>query len=340
MSRRGPLLSIRLEGKAIGEGRIGASHLITLLTQLNKAFLRSSQVLHGTIDSMRRGPKEKNLKELLALDLVSLTHGSTAVVLSFERSSESKNLKDMDAGLKTMESALIGLDEVQKPTAALPPGYDVGVLMAWRDLGTLFDLGVSKIQFTLRHREKPHVTSFAPPGYLAVQNRIQGPQINIRTIDGRLLMADFKEHGTRCRVHPAVGEPILCLFDKERKEEILENILHYVRIKGEASEDSITGKITSIKIHDIQRLEEQEKNSQFLPQGTPITSDFWHSSSLEELAVSQGVQPMSDVNKVLGTWPGAEDDGFEEDIRALRNFVGCETLSGTNFQSGTRNRCV
>ena len=319
MSRRGTLFSIRLEGKAIGEGRIGASHLITLLTQLNKAFLRSSQVLHGTTDSMRRGPKEKNLKELLALDLVSLTHGSTATVLSFERSSEPKYLGDMDTGLKTMESAIIGLDEVQKPDAALPPGYDVGVLMAWRDLGTLFDLGVSKIQFTLSHREKPRVTVFTPQGYQVVQQRIQGPQINIRTIEGRLLMVDFKEHGTRCRVHPAVGEPVLCLFDKERKEEILENILHYVRIKGEAREDSMTGKITSIKIHDIQRLEEQEGESEeFFPQGTPITIDSWQSPSLEEMAVSQGVKPMFDVEKIFGTWPGSDDDGFEEDILALR----------------------
>jgi hypothetical protein len=319
LSRRGALFSIRLEGKAIGEGRIGANHLIKLLTQLDKAFLRSSQVLHGTIDSMRRGPKEKNLKELLALDLVSLTHGSTATVLSFERSSEPKYLGDMDAGLKTMESAIIGLDEAQKPDAALPPGYDVGVLMAWRDLGTLFDLGVSKIQFTLRHKEKPQVTDYTPPGYQVVQQRIQGPQVNIRTIDGRLLMADFKEHGTRCRVHPAVGEPVLCLFDKERKEEILENILHYVRIKGEAREDSMTGKITSIKIHDIQRLEEQDGESdEFFPQGTPITIDFWQSPSLEELAVSQGVQPMPDVKKIFGTWPGTDDDGFEEDILALR----------------------
>lgn len=328
MSRRRPLLSIRLEGKAIGEGRIGANHLITLLSQLNKAFLRSSQVLQGTIDSMRRGPKENKIKELLALDIVSLTHGSTATVLSFERSSEPKHLKDMDAGLKIMESAIIGLDEVQKPAAVLPPGYDVGVLMAWRDLGTLFDLGVSKIQFTLSHSEKPQVTVFTPPGYQAVQQRIQGPQINIRTIEGRLLMADFKEHGTRCRVHPAVGEPVLCLFDKECKEEILENILHYVRIKGEAREDSMTGKITSIKIHDIQKLEEQEgESAEFLPQGTPITSDFWQSPSMEELAVSQGVRPMSDVNIIFGTWPGSEDDGFEEDILALRKTRTKESRS-------------
>jgi hypothetical protein len=47
-------------------------------------------------------------------------------------------------------------------------------------------------------------------------------------------------------------------------------------------------------------------------------ADFWHSPSLEELAVSQGVKPMSDVKKIFGTWPGTEDDGFEEDILALR----------------------
>ena len=52
-----PLLSIRLEGEAIGEGRIGVSHLLRLLPQLNKVLLRSGQILRGEADSLRRGPK-------------------------------------------------------------------------------------------------------------------------------------------------------------------------------------------------------------------------------------------------------------------------------------------
>ena len=47
-------------------------------------------------------------------------------------------------------------------------------------------------------------------------------------------------------------------------------------------------------------------------------TDFWYSPSLEELAVSQGVMAMTDINTVVGTWPGTNDDRFEEDILTLR----------------------
>ena len=155
---------------------------------------------------------------------------------------------------------------------------------------------------------------------MRIQERIKGPQTNIRTIEGRLLMADFKEHGTRCRVHPSAGEPVLCLFDEEQKDEVLEDILQYVRIVGEAKEDPLTGKIASIKIHDIERLEDREgEAADLLPQGTPISRDFWESPTLDELAQAQNVKPMMDVSALFGTWPGEMDDGFEKVIDELRH---------------------
>ena len=87
------------------------------------------------------------------------------------------------------------------------------------------------------------------------------------------------------RVHPSAGEPVLCLFDNERKDEVLEDILQYVRIVGEAKEEPISGKITSIKIHDIERLEEIENEAvDLLPKGSPISRDFWESLTIDELA--------------------------------------------------------
>ena len=133
-------------------------------------------------------------------------------------------------------------------------------------------------------------------------------------------MADFKEHGTRCRVHPSVGDPVLCLFDEEQKEDVLEDILHYVRVVGEAKEDPITGKITSIKIHDIVRLEDRESEAvDLLPQGTPISRSFWDSPSLDELAQTQNVRPLADISALFGTWPGDINDGFEDAIDELRH---------------------
>lgn len=133
-------------------------------------------------------------------------------------------------------------------------------------------------------------------------------------------MADFKVHGTRCRVHPSVGDPVLCLFDEEQKDEVLEDILHYVRVVGEAKEDPVTGKISSIKIHDIERLEEYEgEATELLPQGTPLSLSFWDSPTLDELLQAQDVKPVTDVNTLLGGWPGDSDDGFEEEILRIRH---------------------
>ena len=321
MTTHEPLLKIRFDGKSVGPGTIPVAHLLRFLANLNKALQRTGRVLAGEAESVRRGPQPRNIKEELELDLVLLTHGSPSAVLGFERRQGQAALPGMDFGQAILENAIAGLNHIQQTGDSLPAGCDAGVLMAWRDVGTLFCQGVEKIALTLNHREKPLTTAFTPEGFSRIQERIKGPQTNIRTIEGRLLMVDFKEHGTRCRVHPAAGEPVLCLFDEEQKDEVLEDILHYVRIVGEAKEDAITGKIASIKIHDIERLEDRENEAvDLLPQGTPISRDFWESPSLEELARAQSVQPMADVRSLFGTWPGDVDDEFEETIDELRHL--------------------
>ena len=320
MNEKTPLLKIRFDGEAVGPGKIPVGHLLSFLANMNKALQRTGRVLAGEAESVRRGRQPRSIEEEVALNLVLLTHGSPAAVLGFERRQTGVALPGMDLGLEIFERALSGLSAVQEMGDRLPPGYDAGVLMAWRDAGMLFSKGITRINLTLNHREAPLTTSLTPEGITRIQERIKGPQTNIRTIEGRLLMADFNEHGTRCRVHPSTGEPVLCLFDEEQKDEVLEDILQYVRIVGEAKEDPLTGKIASIKIHDIERLEDREgEAADLLPQGTPISRDFWESATLEELAQAQNVKPMMDVNALFGTWPGETDDGFEKVIDELRH---------------------
>ncbi|MDH5511049.1 MAG: hypothetical protein OEZ32_11960 [Nitrospinota bacterium] len=221
--------------------------------------------------------------------------------------------------MEIFEKSLEGLTSIQQPNDSIPSGFDAGVLLAWRDMGMLFDKGCDKITFTLNHRDTPLVSEYTPRGLQSIQARIKGPQLNVRTVEGRLLMADFKEYGARCRVHPSVGDPILCLFDEDKKEEILDSILHYVRVVGEAKEDPNTNKITAIRIQGIQILEGKEnEQTDILPQGSPLPSDFWSSPTLEELAEAQGVHPIKDISVLFGTWPGDADDGFEEMITAMR----------------------
>lgn len=317
-------LTIRLSGKPIGPGRVPVALLLRLLSEFNKALHRTGMVLLGEAQSVKRGPHQRSVRDEIALDLVLLTHGSPDTVLGFERAPGQQALDGIDFGIQIIEKSLQGLDEIQGPGEELPVGFDAGTLLAWRDVGVLFEHGVDEISFSLNHRPQRQSTVYSNPGYRRVQERIKGPQTNIRTIEGRLLMADFKEHGTRCRVHPSIGEPIICLFDEVQKEEVLENILSYVKVIGEAKEDPITGKINSIKIQDIQKLEDREEGVDLLPQGTPLPTDFWQSPNLDQLVELQGTRPLADVASLFGTWPGDPDDGFEEAVRTLR----IQTTSG------------
>lgn len=320
MNNNDPLLTIRFDGEAVGEGRIPVSHLLRFLMNMNKALQRTGCVLAGMAESTRPGAQPRSIKDEVDLDLVLLTHGSPAAVLGFERRKPELTFPVMDRGLDIIEKAMTGLSSVQGADDTLPVGYDAGVLMAWRDAGTLFAQGISNISLSLNHRATPLRVTLTPEGFTRIQERIKGPQTNIRTIEGRLLMADFKEHGTRCRVHPSTGDPVLCLFDDEQRDEVLENILQYVRIVGEAKEDPLTGRIASIKIHDIERLEDRESDAvELLPQGTPISRSFWESPTLDELAESQNVRPVTDLSVLFGTWPGETDDGFEDAVDELRH---------------------
>ena len=60
----------------------------------------------------------------------------------------------------------------------------------------------------------------------------------------------------------------------------------------------------------------------------PSIDIFWESPALEELARAQNVQPLTDVQVLFGTWPGDEDDGFEEQVDDLRHAASANDLHG------------
>ena len=59
-----------------------------------------------------------------------------------------------------------------------------------------------------------------------------------------------------------------------------------------------------------------------------VTDIFWESPALEELARVQNVQPLTDVQVLFGTWPGDEDDGFEEAVYNLRHAASANDPHG------------
>jgi len=54
------------------------------------------------------------------------------------------------------------------------------------------------------------------------------------------------------------------------------------------------------------------------------TDPFWHSRTLEEIALAQGVQPITNADVLIGGWPEDElNDNFEETLERWR----CENRS-------------
>jgi len=57
----------------------------------------------------------------------------------------------------------------------------------------------------------------------------------------------------------------------------------------------------------------------------PGTAIFWESPALEDLARAQNVHPLTDVQVLFGTWPGDDDDGFEEAVYDLRHAASAKS---------------
>jgi hypothetical protein len=320
MDNKRSFLTVTLEGQSVHSGRIPISHLLEFLAGLQKVLYRTGQVFLMEGRSTRKGQRPKSLKQLVDLDLVEVTHGSPSTLLRFQRRPDQSLVSKDEEAIRIFEIAFKGVGEVQVLGDVLPPGFDRGVLLAWRDIGRLFLKRVNSITFELNHRPQPLRVQYTPQGFQVIQQRIQGPQTKRITIEGRLLMADFKEEGMRLRVHPLVGEPVLCVFDEEQKEEVLENLLRRVRVVGEALADPDTGKISRVRIRDVEPLEDFAEAMEEIHGVSADVLGFWSSRTIEELAEQQGVKPVADIRLLYGTWPGDPNDDFENFVNELRTI--------------------
>lgn len=318
MNKKEYFLTVILEGESVKSGRIPVSYLLEFLASFQKVLYRIGESILCNRDSTRKGPKPKDLKSIVEIDLVEITHGSPSTLLCFDKRMEQAWLLGEEIHLQIFETFLKGLKQAQTPNEVLPNGFDRGVLFALRDMGKLFHKQVKTIKFKFNPRPQPLEVKYTPEGFDVIQKHILGTQSQLTTIEGRLIMADFKEEGMRLRIHPPIGEPVFCIFYEEQKEEVLENLLRRVRISGEAIKDPLTGKINKVRIHDIEPLEEFSEAIKEIPFGTEQSYDFWKSWTLEDLAKLQEVQPITDITALYSTWPGESDDGFEQFIHELR----------------------
>ncbi len=308
------LLTVHLEGKGVERHRIALQDLILFGQQSQAALARVGTVLSGGT-SLKRGRKPAEIAEAVSLDLVSMTDGSVA--LAFEpRRRSSEQLKFFPAAGNLGERALgclvEGLSHLGNGAsdAELPNGYDRGVLLAIREGAKILDHGISTIRFDLRSRGQRFRASYTAQLHERVVGRIRAPIALQRTIEGRLLMGDFRESDLRCRVHPQVGSPISCTFDEAQRDSVLAALTRYVRIVGESKEEQ--GRVVSLRIGDIEILGRNGEAEEARPL-------FEERSYLDQLAAEQGVAVVTDFNALLGDfWP--EDESADDFIAQVRSW--------------------
>lgn len=302
-------LVVRFRGPGARNGRLLLADLVRFGQQLQTAVDRVARVLAGEVSSTP-GRRPERIRSACALEVVAINRGSFELAIDFRR--EQMSFAEMDPGEAALEKLVSGLGSLAQDGEVLPSGYDVGVLAAWRETGRLFDHGLEAVDLHLRTARGRFEVVYDSRVHARVAAHIKGPVQNLRTIEGRLMMADFKELGRRCRIHPPLGPPVEIQFEESLADAVYDNLRASVRVTGEAEEDPHTGRIRLLRLRDIEPLTVETAIESLSPE------DFWHEPTLEELAAEQGLLVPQAVDNMVGA--GAD---LWESNEELVQFVAC-----------------
>ncbi len=243
--------------------------------------------------------------------------GSFSVTLGLRR--DDKLLPSMYLGEEAIHAILSGLQTINQNTG-LPQGFDQGVLFELREAGRILDRGIYSVQIStlpMVDRGNPRLqVQYLPSTRERIVAHIRRSEQTWAIAEGQLLMADVKEGSLRCRLHPSIGSPIMCSFSETIMPLIIEYLRLFVRVRGEASIDSLTDQISYLAIRDIEPIDEPAPSTV----STPFpTTGFGVGKSFDDLAAEQSVYPIEDWDTIAGKWPqGADFDDFLEAIRGIR----------------------
>jgi hypothetical protein len=298
-------LTIRTHGPAVERGRIAADDLALLLRVTQAAVERIALVLLGD-QGVRRGRRPAEVERLTRLEVVEMGRGSVTVQLELRR--DQLALPEMDLGERAVQAFVSGIGWLEA-REEVPPSWDPGVLMALRELSPVFRRGIESIDIGVSGGERGRLSESS---VVRIGRIVTHTVTNVRTVEGRLLMADFKESGPRCRVHPPVGPPIECTFDEAHRQAVLDALTRYVRVTGEAELEPTTGRIKQLVIADIEVIRWNG--------GEEITYEFWELPGIDELARIQNVRPVERPEDLIAPiWESAEElERFLADVYAAR----------------------
>lgn len=308
-------LTIRFEGPGVKPGRMRLDDFIQAAREFSACAKRVALALQQT-PSTAKGRRSEEIVAALSLDIVGFTHGSPAAVAHLERTDHQIVMDAHDSGEQTYRSLIEGIKVAGGMGDALPPGIDLGVLMKLRDIGKLFNKGVNRMEFTLNHRARPVKASFDLEKCDRIRHRIEKPESQRQTVEGRLLMVDFKESGRQLKVYPPVGSPVICKFPENLSAEVEECIRQFVRVSGRM-EYHPTGEPRWLNIANIEQIDPPAAAA-IAETGAAWAYDYWENLPAAEYARRQGVQPVTDFSTLFGAGVAEDWEGFDDAVERWR----------------------
>ena len=294
-----PVLTLRVMGPR--PGRIGVAELIEIAGHAQTAINRQAETLEGRETTLRPGPPIEKVRRACELELMSLRKGSTR--LGFGLAGPQQDLPHL---LSLSRDAIAGVGEaIECAGRGQFEGINPGVLDSLRNLGQVLNNKVTALTWIASkpgHGRQPRrrISAVLDRKVQArIERQLRPPAVKPVTKDGVLEMADFKPDEFRCRLRPTLEPPLLCTFDPARANEIQSALRHPVRIRGNATFNSATGKIEQVHIEAIEALDSLELDA----------GSFFARPTFEQLARQQAIQPLRDPAQLGGVVP----DDFDID---------------------------
>ncbi|MGB6482183.1 MAG: hypothetical protein WBE86_01710 [Candidatus Acidiferrales bacterium] len=307
-------LKLKIEGPGVHRKSIAIPDLLKVCDAIQSAIHRQAEAMQRpSALTLRRGPITATAQAECTLELVGISGGSTGLLFRYAKPQQpfpGMVTFGMDAIAKVAET----IKEFGGERKAAPE-IDPGVLDSLTKLGEVLDPKViTRISLAVPRREngksRPIKAVLTPAVRDRITARVRVPTHSPFTIEGKLEMADFKETGKICRVHPPIGLPVQCTFEPEFEEQVYSALRKPARISGIAKLNPNTGRPEELRIEKIEILDELMLGAK----------DFFVPWTIEKLAQAQGINPLNDPGDLAGGWPADENlDEFLSEIHQSRS---------------------
>jgi len=296
------VLKVDIDGPGVHKKSIAIPDLVKICEAIQTAVHRQAEAMQKpSAQTLRRGPITATAQKECTLELFGITSGSTGLSFRYAKPQQYLPLAEMaDFGadvLAKIAEAVKGFERKRES----PVEIDEGVLDSLKQLGDVLEpKSITRIKLNVPRHNGKH-TMIKAVLNTAVRERIEArvkvPTQTQLTIEGKLEMADFKEAGKLCRIHPPIGLPLQCTFSPELENEIYGALRRPVRLMGRATLNPNNGRPQELAIEKIEILDELLLGAR----------EFFTSRSLAQLAESQGVHPLANPNELTGGWPNDEN---------------------------------